>query len=125
MDIVYGVQIASMEDKYVQLATESLHVFASSQLEGKYWVNYMPILKYVPAWVPGAEAAKFAARWRPAVEEMVNRPFNEVKRQLQTTVSTLAEGLHIVVPQNAQKVTIWSVDPYTVNDAKFNLEDRK
>ncbi len=87
MDIVYGLEIKSMDNKYVKLAIESMEVFASSHMSGKYWVNFMPILKYVPAWVPGAEAVKFGKKWRPVVEEMVNRPFDEIKRQISNSVS--------------------------------------
>lgn len=80
-----------MEDEYLQLVTESMEVFTSSQIAGKYWVNFVPILKHVPAWVPGAEAVKFGAKWRSVVQSMVNKPFDEIKQQLDTTVSGIAD----------------------------------
>ncbi|KAI0796313.1 CyP450 monooxygenase [Irpex lacteus] len=103
MDIVYGLEIKSMDDEYVKLAIESMEVFASSQMSGKYWVNFMPILKYVPAWVPGAEAVKFGKKWRPVVEEMVNRLFDEIKRQISnsTPIPSMTSELITDIPNDS------------------------
>ena len=87
MDIVYGFQIESMDDEYLKLAIESMDAFAASRIAGKYWVDFMPFLKYVPSWVPGAAAVKYGARWRPVVDEMMSRPFEEIKQKLDETVS--------------------------------------
>lgn len=87
MEIVYGVQVHSMDDDYLRLAIESMDAFASSRMAGKYWVDYIPFLKYIPSWVPGASAVKYGSRWRPVVEEMVNRPFEAIQRQLKDSVN--------------------------------------
>ncbi|KAI0085089.1 cytochrome P450 [Irpex rosettiformis] len=79
LDVVYGIRIKDMDDDYIKTIVEALEVFGESKISGKYWVDFMPVLKYVPRWVPGAAFAKFAARSRPVVEEMLNRPFNAVR----------------------------------------------
>lgn len=44
-----------------------------------FWVDFMPFIQYVPAWVPGAAAAKIGARSRPIVQRMRDMPFDNVK----------------------------------------------
>lgn len=36
-------------------------------------------IKYLPAWLPGADAVKYGARFRPVTEEMLDRPFREIQ----------------------------------------------
>ncbi|KAI0085092.1 cytochrome P450 [Irpex rosettiformis] len=78
-DIVYGITIKDMDDDYVKTVIEALEVVEETKVPGKYWVDFMPLLKYVPQWVPGAAFVKFAARSRPVVEEMLNKPFDAVR----------------------------------------------
>ena len=33
-------------------------------IPGAFWVDVLPILKYVPEWMPGAGWKKKAARWK-------------------------------------------------------------
>ena len=76
LDVVYGIEITSTNDELVKLIAESLEILGESKIPGKYWVDFMPFLQYIPWWVPGAASAKFAARSRPVVEESVDKPFN-------------------------------------------------
>ena len=81
MDIVYGIEIAGMDDEHMKLVVEALEILGESKIPGKYWADYIPLLQYVPAWVPGAASAKFAARSRSVVQEMVDKPFDHVKNE--------------------------------------------
>ncbi|KAI0085085.1 cytochrome P450 [Irpex rosettiformis] len=90
LDVVYGIRIKDMDDDYIKNIVETLEVFGESKTFGKYWVDFMPLLKYVPQWVPGAVFVKFAARSRPVVEEMLNRPFNATSNNC-ITASMLAK----------------------------------
>ena len=87
LDIVYGLQIESMDDNYVKLVIESVTAFSESRVPNRYWVEYMPFLRHIPPWVPGAAAAKAGAWLYPKTEEMINSPFDAIKRQLCEMVS--------------------------------------
>ncbi|KAI0770765.1 cytochrome P450 [Irpex lacteus] len=80
LDIVYGIEINDMKDEYVKTLVEALEILGESKKPGKYWVDFIPLLQYVPAWVPGAASAKFAAHSRPVVEKMLHKPFDDVKK---------------------------------------------
>lgn len=44
--------------------------------------DYVPALKHIPPWFPGAYFKKQAQEWRVSVSEMVNRPFEMVKQKM-------------------------------------------
>jgi len=82
MRTVYDMQITDMDDDYVRVAQEALVGFGVAGIPGAFWIEYFPFLKGLPEWVPGANFKKFANRIRPYVEEMKNRPFEEVRKRL-------------------------------------------
>lgn len=53
---MYGLEISSMADEYVSLANTAVEGIAAARVPGLYWVEFLPVLKHVPAWVPGAAA---------------------------------------------------------------------
>ena len=79
LDVVYGISIQSLDDQYIKSALNALQVLNDSKIPGKFWIEFMPILQYMPSWVPGTTAVKFGERWRPVVDDMVNKPFDAVK----------------------------------------------
>ena len=79
MDIVYGIEITGMDDEHMKLVIEALEILGESKIPGKYWADFIPFLQYVPRWVPGAASAKFAAQSRSVVQEMIDKPFDQVK----------------------------------------------
>ncbi|KAI0092432.1 CyP450 monooxygenase [Irpex rosettiformis] len=93
LDIVYGLRIEGMDDEYMKLAIDSMNAFSESRVTGRYWVDFMPFLKHIPPWVPGAAAVKYGAQWHPVVQDMINRPFDAIKKQSdegQTPVTSMA-----------------------------------
>jgi len=45
-------------------------------------VNIFPILKYIPAWFPGAGFKRKALEWRVFAERMVEIPFDDVRKKM-------------------------------------------
>ncbi|KAG6895886.1 hypothetical protein C0992_011779 [Termitomyces sp. T32_za158] len=50
-------------------------------------VDFIPALRHIPTWAPFAEFKRKALETRVAVEEMMNIPFEMVKKQMVYTVS--------------------------------------
>ncbi|KAJ6448362.1 cytochrome P450 [Mycena sanguinolenta] len=84
MSIAYGIQVTSSDDPYVGLAVKAVHSFAVATVPGLYLVNTFPILKYVPSWFPGAGFKRQAAKWRVLARGMMEMPFAETKRQMES-----------------------------------------
>jgi hypothetical protein len=64
MKIGYGIVIQESDDPYVSIAEESLNGLgvALAGIPGAFWVDLIPIMKYVPSWFPGAGFQRKTAR---------------------------------------------------------------
>ncbi|CAL1701205.1 unnamed protein product [Somion occarium] len=82
LKIVYDMDITDMNYDYVGVAQEAVRGLSLGGIPGAHWVEYMPILKYIPSWVPGARFKKLADYFRPFVEAMRNRPFDQIKQDI-------------------------------------------
>ena len=82
MKIGYGIAVQESDDPYISIAEEALNGSAQAGIPGAFWVDFLPILKYVPSWFPGAGFQKKAARWRKAINAMADNPFFHVQEQL-------------------------------------------
>ena len=80
--ISYGIDVQESNDPIISLTEESLNGIIQASIPGAFWVDFFPILKYVPSWFPGAGFQKKAAHWSQINAAMIQRPFNYVKDQL-------------------------------------------
>ena len=55
---------------------------------GTYLVDYIPILKYVPSWMPGASFKRKAHEWRRLSREMLESQFETVKLKMVSRVTS-------------------------------------
>ncbi|KAI0051668.1 cytochrome P450 [Auriscalpium vulgare] len=88
MMISYGHQVKDQGDEYVTIADQALTGLAAAGTFGTYLVDYLPILKYVPAWMPGASFRRVADHFRKPTREMVELPFAMVREQLASGTAT-------------------------------------
>ncbi|KAL1682657.1 cytochrome P450 [Schizophyllum commune] len=77
----YGLEIPTKDDSHVLEAEAAIGVVVAVSMPGNYLVNVLPVLKYVPAWFPGAGFQRQAREWRDMLHNAVNRPFREVKER--------------------------------------------
>ena len=82
MKIGYGIAVQESDDPYISIAEEVLSGIADAGIPGAFWVDFFPVLKYVPSWFPGAGFQKKAARWREVTNTMAEKPFRYVQEQL-------------------------------------------
>ncbi|KAJ7362535.1 cytochrome P450 [Mycena albidolilacea] len=84
MSIAYGIDVLPMNDPYLKLLQESMHGLAEASVPGKYLVDAIPILKYIPTWFPGAGFKRAAKEWGEMTRQSVRVPFAEAKRIIAT-----------------------------------------
>ncbi|EPQ60724.1 cytochrome P450 [Gloeophyllum trabeum ATCC 11539] len=82
MMISYGHQIVAEGDLYVTLADDALGALGKAGIFGSYLVDYLPFLKHVPEWCPGACFKRQAREWRKLTRAMVDIPFTEIKQKM-------------------------------------------
>ena len=93
MRIGYGIAVQESDDPYITIAEEAMTGLAEAGIPGTFWVDWFPILKYVPSWFPGAGFQKKAAHWRDATNTMAEKPFRHVQEQLVRFHSLRGHGL--------------------------------
>ncbi|KAJ2918173.1 hypothetical protein MD484_g2276, partial [Candolleomyces efflorescens] len=76
MHITYGFDAKSKEDPYIAESLKVSYAFKVAALPGAFLVDNIPLLKYVPAWFPGAGFKRFAEYYRNATYNSQHMPFN-------------------------------------------------
>ena len=74
--------MADEDDSYVTLADDALRTSSQASVFGTYLVDYIPMLKYVPSWMPGASFKRKAREWRRLSREMLESQFRIVKQNM-------------------------------------------
>ncbi|KAI0705410.1 CyP450 monooxygenase [Earliella scabrosa] len=82
LKIIYNIDAADENDRYISAIDTALEGAAQGLAPGRYLVGFFPILRYVPAWFPGAGFQKDFARWREASLALKNMPFDHVKDEV-------------------------------------------
>ncbi|KAF8884165.1 cytochrome P450 [Infundibulicybe gibba] len=82
MDIAYGIKVEDANDPYTTIAEESLEGLAAAGVAGTFLVDLIPILKYVPPWMPGAGFRRKAAYWRSVNHQLTDKPWAAVQENI-------------------------------------------
>ncbi|KAH8105122.1 cytochrome P450 [Cristinia sonorae] len=80
--VVYGARNATLMREYVDLAEKAMDSVRRLLLPGAFAAEFIPALKYIPSWLPGGYTRKFVSEYQPLVDELRDRPFNEVKEAI-------------------------------------------
>ncbi|KAI0701989.1 cytochrome P450 [Cytidiella melzeri] len=94
----YNVVEDQKEDPLVKIVEKAMQGFARASEPGAFLVDTIPLLKYVPSWVPGAGFQREAERMHRDLEELYDVPYGFVKREMSkgivspSFVSTYLEG---------------------------------
>ncbi|KAF8884187.1 cytochrome P450 [Infundibulicybe gibba] len=72
MDIAYGIKVEDTNDPYITIAEEAFEGMAATGVVGTFLVDWIPMLKYVPAWMPGAGFQKKAEYWRSVTRKLAD-----------------------------------------------------
>lgn len=83
MSVAYGHEVTSiMSDPVVQLAEEAMYLLVNYLFPGTAFVNTIPILRFIPSWVPGAKFKRDAERGAKLTKELHEVPIKMVKDQM-------------------------------------------
>jgi len=95
LKVVYDYDTKAENDPLVTLADASMYHLVVGTQPGRYFVDYWPLLKYIPAWFPGAWFKRFALEGAALNAEMRDSVFKTVKEEmasLPTSVLTIPEA---------------------------------
>ncbi|KAJ6570091.1 cytochrome P450 [Mycena vulgaris] len=80
MSIAYGLDVKPSDDPYLNAAHAAIRAISAAGIHGRFLVDNLPALKYIPNWFPGAEFKRKAAEWNGMVKKMMDIPFTDAKR---------------------------------------------
>ncbi|KAJ7138219.1 cytochrome P450 [Mycena epipterygia] len=89
ISVAYGIDVLPINDPYTDVA-EQANAGVQAAIPGRFLVDSIPLLKYVPDWFPGAGFKQKAKEWKQVGQLLQELPFVEVKRQLETIKATAA-----------------------------------
>lgn len=82
VSIAYGQVVAGQGDAYVALADKAMAGLGIAGVFGTYLVDYFPVLKHYPSFMPGGSFRVKAQEWRQLSRMMLEKPFEAVKAQM-------------------------------------------
>ncbi|OCH93084.1 CyP450 monooxygenase [Obba rivulosa] len=77
---IYGIDIQDKNDKYIEIAEKAMEGASEGFVPGSFLVDYIPMLRYVPAWFPGAEFQRKVAVWKTWAHDLVHVPWQNLRR---------------------------------------------
>ncbi|KAH9482218.1 Cytochrome P450 monooxygenase 208 [Psilocybe cubensis] len=84
LKVAYGYQVESNGDEFVGAVDQGLKRNAELNAPGKYWVEFFPFCKFVPAWMPGAGFKKVAHETGKSWAQVNQAPFEWSRKQIAT-----------------------------------------
>ncbi|KAF8917194.1 cytochrome P450 [Mucidula mucida] len=86
--IIYGYEAHPYNDSYVTLADNALRGLVLALIPGSYVVDYFPLLKRVPSWLPFVKFQKEAAVAARDAIALRDDPFNELLKSIDAGTAT-------------------------------------
>jgi hypothetical protein len=82
LKIAYGWTVTSNEDPLVSRMKKAFRISEEMVQPGKWLVEIFPLLRFVPAWMPGAGFKRKAIKARQHLAGMEGVPFKWAKEQI-------------------------------------------
>ncbi|KAF9043239.1 cytochrome P450 [Panaeolus papilionaceus] len=82
LKLTYGYEVVDGEDPFVNLIEGANANFNAATVPGAFPVDFFPILKKLPEWLPGGGFLKTAKEWKADTDAMVEVPYQYTKDQM-------------------------------------------
>ncbi|KAF8999670.1 cytochrome P450 [Cyathus striatus] len=80
--LAYGYKVEREDDELLTIVQTAMDEFSELTLSGAYLVDIIPILRYIPAWFPGAGWKRKVPIYKEDMNKMLDIPFEWAKQQL-------------------------------------------
>ncbi|KAI1791790.1 cytochrome P450 [Ganoderma leucocontextum] len=79
LEVLFGVDVAHDGDELIDIVEAALEWHGEAFVPGKYLVEALPILQYIPPWVPGATVQRLSVHWKSTISRLREEPYRHVK----------------------------------------------
>ncbi|KAH9937862.1 CyP450 monooxygenase [Epithele typhae] len=94
--VTHGLEVDEEEEDFLKVADEALEVFAVVLEPGRYLVEVLPALAYLPSWMPGAGFKRHAASWRRSARRLFEVPWNAAMDAINRGTALPSMAAHIM-----------------------------
>lgn len=94
LETLYGFEVKGPDDVHIEMNERSVESIIECFIPGKYLVDFLPFLKYVPKWMPGASFKRKCAIWREQVMAVRNLPYKAAQNALVSNHLSIQAVMH-------------------------------
>ncbi|KAI0700085.1 cytochrome P450 [Cytidiella melzeri] len=88
MMITYGHRVKTKDDSFIQIADKGVATIEAAGAVGAHIVDFVPWLRYIPDWFPGAGIKRVPPGTRENLQAFLHVPFEQVKKQMAAGTAT-------------------------------------
>ncbi|KAF9509886.1 hypothetical protein BS47DRAFT_1348721 [Hydnum rufescens UP504] len=82
MGIAFGHRITSNSDRFIQIGADASYAISHAGAPGGSAIDFFPLLRHLPDWLPRPTSLKVARKWRWAIDQLYGVPFASVQEQM-------------------------------------------
>ncbi|KAJ8508605.1 hypothetical protein ONZ45_g9131 [Pleurotus djamor] len=82
IEVAYGIAVQPEDDPMIAIADKAFHHINEAGIPGTFLVDYIPILRHIPSWFPGASFQRFAQTSYKDMINMLDIPYAQVRDRL-------------------------------------------
>ncbi|KAG2138718.1 cytochrome P450 [Suillus bovinus] len=110
LNIAYGWKLADNDDHLVSMLQVAFDSIATLCLPGRWWVEGMPFLRFLPSWFPGAAFKRATIEHGEKLNSLDTVPFNWTKQQIQSGSYTRSFISEQLLPEDGSEVSAQKED---------------
>ncbi|KAI0669936.1 cytochrome P450 [Trametes maxima] len=88
LEVSYGIKAKDEGDEYLAIGERAVEGPTEALVLGALWVEFLPFLRHLPPWFPGASYQRKAARWRQEAMALKHEPFKRTINDLRHGAGT-------------------------------------
>ncbi|KAF8637288.1 hypothetical protein AX17_002927 [Amanita inopinata Kibby_2008] len=100
--LAYGWNVNELNDRFVVLMEQAFFNASHATQPGRWLVDVFPILRFVPAWFPGAGFRRTAEEYKKQMHLTEETPFAWVKEQIESGTYIPSFTSHHLLPDDGQ-----------------------
>ncbi|KAF9000900.1 cytochrome P450 [Cyathus striatus] len=97
MKVAFGYTVTE-DDAFIKVAHENGKISSFALQPGRWLVDYIPTLRFIPAWFPGATWKRQGHEWRSRLRYLSDIPHQWVKDQIATGIYTESFTSRLLYP---------------------------
>ncbi|KDN33966.1 hypothetical protein RSAG8_12951, partial [Rhizoctonia solani AG-8 WAC10335] len=102
--IAYGHTARSSDDEFIRVAEDFMSAAAEASTPGRWLVETIPLLRFIPAWFPGATFKRKTEEWAKMTIRYRQEPFDYVVKNMAEGTAEPSFTSKLLEPEDGHKV---------------------